>query len=99
MHKVYPNPVNRRLELREAVEASLPYAPVVLLQPISCDLLRVCKRQPLRPAIHALALGPSRLAQSALQVVELGVSRCDAERLDIVAHRCSSLRRQVDAWS
>ena len=93
MHKVYPKPVNRRLELREAVETSLPCAPVVLLQPIGGDLLRVCQRQPLRPIIHALVLGPSRLAQAALQVVELGVSRCDPERLDIVAHRCSSLRR------
>src|ERR1700693_5040363 len=98
MHKVYPKPVNRRLELREAVEASLPCAPVVLLQPISGDLLRVCERQPLRPVIHALALGPSRLAQSALQVVELGVSRWGAERLDIVSHRWHRtflLRRSV----
>jgi hypothetical protein len=51
--------VDPGLELRETVEQSLASAPVVLLQPISSDLLRVSERQPLRPVVDALALGPS----------------------------------------
>ena len=74
MDKVYPKPVDRRLELREAVEASLARAPVVLLQPIGGDLLRVCERQPLRPIVDALALGPSRLAQAAASGRRVGQS-------------------------
>src|SRR5580700_342631 len=48
-------------------------APVILLQPVRRDLFRIGERQTLGPVVDALALGPSGLPQSALEVGELGV--------------------------
>src|SRR5271156_2376118 len=87
-----PEPLNGRPELREAIEPRLARAPVVFLQPVFGDLLRVCERQPLRPVVDALALGPSRLAKAPLEIVELRIGRRYPEGFDIVAH-CISLCR------
>ena len=87
VHEMYPEAVDRRLELREAVEARLARAPVILVAPICGDLLRVGERRSLRPVVNALALGPSRLAQPALEVVELRIGRGDSGK---VRYCCSS---------
>ena len=62
-------PVDGGFELREAVEQRLSRTPIVFIEPVGSDFLRVGQRQSLRPIIDAFGLGPSRLAQAALQVI------------------------------
>src|SRR6266853_1051595 len=92
MQKMYRESVDRGLELRKAIEPRLSFAPVVFLEPIRTDILRIRERQPLRPIVDTLPLRPSRATQAALQIVEFSVSYRDAERGDFVAHRLSASR-------
>src|SRR6266850_1825415 len=87
VQKMYGESVDCGLELRKAVEPRLSFAPVVFLEPIRTDVLRVPERQPLRPIIDTLPLRPSRDTQAALQIVEFSVCCRDSERSDFVAHR------------
>src|SRR6266436_2734689 len=96
---MYSDAVDCGLELRKAIEPRLSIAPVVLLEPIRTNFLRVSQRQSLRPIIDALALRPSRSAQAAFQIVEFGVGRRDSEGCDFVAHRHFRLRSDLRAES
>src|SRR5260370_32560895 len=96
---MYSDSVDCGLELRKAVEPRLSMAPVVLLEPIRTNFLRVSERQTLRPIIDALALRPSRSAQAAFQIVEFGVGRRNSEGCDFVAHRGLRLRDDFRAES
>src|SRR5690348_4358346 len=86
---MYRESVDRGLELRKTVEPRLSFAPVVFLEPIRTDILRVRERQSLRPVIDTLPLRPSRATQAALQIVEFSVCCRNSERGDFVAHRLS----------
>ena len=60
--------IDLRLKLRKAIQPCFARAPVVFLEPVLANLLRIGERQALRPVIDALALGPSGSAQASLQV-------------------------------
>src|SRR5260370_7707406 len=89
---MYSNSRDCGLDLRKAVAPRLSIAPVVLVEPIGTNFLRISERQTLRPIIDALALRPSRSAQAAFQIVEFGVGRRDFEGGDFIAHRSFLLR-------
>jgi hypothetical protein len=79
--------VDRGLELRKLIQPRLAPAPVVFLQPVRRDLLRIAEGQPLRPVIDAFTLRLSRRPQAPLEILELVIFYLDAKGRDLVAHR------------
>jgi hypothetical protein len=79
--------VDRSLELRELIQSRLAPAPVVFLEPVRRDLLRIAEGQPLRPVINAFTLRPSRRPQTPLEILELVIFYIDTKGRDLVAHR------------
>src|SRR5581483_8280769 len=75
-------PVNLRREVIEPVQQGFPSAPVVAVGPIARQLAGVVQRDALAPVVDALTLCPSGARQSLLQVVEVVVGDCNAERGD-----------------
>ena len=92
--------LDARGELRKAVEVRLAGAPVVVVQPIGAEVLRVGQRQALAPVVRRFGLRPARGGQAALEVVQLRIGDVDAE-LAYFAHllflfslfRCLPLNR------
>ena len=88
VQEVDAEPVDLGAELREPVERGFSGPPVVVVGPVPAQLLRVRERDPLRPVVDRLGLGPARAAQALGQVVQLGLRYVDGERRDVGGHRC-----------
>ncbi len=84
MQEVDRQPVDGSAELRDAVQALLGRAPVVLVAPVPAQLSDDVQRHPLRPVRHRLLLGPARPGQAQPQVVDVGLRNADPEHFDCV---------------
>ena len=89
MHEMDVEPVDLGLELREAIEARLALAPIVLPRPVAADVLDPGERRALAPVVDQLGLRPARASQPVLQVGEDVVADGDAKGLDVVHHERS----------
>ena len=90
VNEMNPQAVDRGPELRKPIELLLARTPVVLLEPVFTQLLRITERDALGPVVHAFRLGPACVAQPPLQVVELLVSCRNAKRFDVITHELPS---------
>src|SRR5262249_1076473 len=88
--EVKPKTVDLGLELGEPIKPGFSRAPVILVAPIGMHFLHVTQRNSLRPIIYALAFGPSRRLEAALQVVELRIGSGNFEGYDFLTHRDAS---------
>ena len=75
-------PVDLGDELRKFVEPCLHGPPVVPVDPALRELLHDLELHALRRVADGLVLGPSGLADPAVQVVEVGLRDVDPERAD-----------------
>ena len=91
-------------ELIEAIERGLASPPVVAVGPVGADLLHIRERYSLRPVVDQLRFGPSRVVQTALEIVEQILRHVDAERGDLIGHarsveverhRCQTVHESV----
>ena len=77
-----PGRVDRRAELRERVELALARPPVEPVGPVLDELLQEAERCAVVPARVVDLVGPAGACDRRVQVVEVGVGHCDAERCD-----------------
>ena len=73
-------PVERRAELRQRVQPCLGSAPVVLLGPVSAQVLQVGERDALRPVCDGLPFWPSGSGEARLEVVQVSLGDRDRYR-------------------
>src|SRR5437879_1025325 len=86
VQEVNVEPVNLRRELFEAIEQLLAATPIILLSPITADLLDPLQWRALAPVIDQFGFRPAGPAQSRSEIVEHIVTDCDAKRLDCGTH-------------
>src|SRR5262249_35043957 len=87
MDEVNAKPVDLGRELRKAIERGLAFAPMVLLGPITADLLDPREWRALAPVVDRFGLRPARVEQSRLEIDEHGIGHRDAERADSTHER------------
>src|SRR5882724_7900238 len=78
--------VDRRAELRKAVDFLLAAPPLVVLGPVPAELLEIRQRHTLRPVRHRGRFGPPGSTEAVTQVREIRIGDLDPKRCDLVRH-------------
>jgi hypothetical protein len=86
VQEVDVEPVNRGLELGEAIEARLALAPIIGLGPVVADILDPLQRRALTPVADQFGFRPARPAQPGFQIVEHDVVDGNAIGPDFSVH-------------
>src|SRR5690348_975615 len=89
VNEVNVEAVDRRDELRQAVELRLDPAPVVISLPVARQLFHRRQLHALRRIVDVFLFGPTSSGNASTQIVECGEWEVDAERTYGV---CGSLR-------
>ena len=82
VNEVNSEPVNARLEMREAIDFALMRAPVVFGSPVLDQFLEVGEIGSILPRGIGNLVGKARVVEPRAQVGEHFVGHLDAERLD-----------------